>query len=179
MNGPGTLRLSADNFPVQCLASSLMQPRLNKRPSWQSFCSSITGKPSRQRKFDFMPTLPLGPSKLHSDHLYRKLLPLRSRPTRCCSRISQKTPRVRRSRWADGFVPSPLSAGDASFQAACRRCLSSSSLSYLAGSIRGGASSKWVGGQNEKIKTYEYNFVVFDIRNTSLVRSRYTVNTRI
>jgi len=34
----GALRLPADNFPLQQLASRTVQPRLNKRPSWRSFC---------------------------------------------------------------------------------------------------------------------------------------------
>jgi len=37
--------------------------------------------------------------------------------------------------WTDGSAPSPLSAGGADVQAACRRCLSSSSLSYSAGPV--------------------------------------------
>jgi len=96
------LRFLADNFPLQQLASRLVQPRLKKRPSWRSFCSSQENQFHRE-KLILCPSAPPWTSpKLHCDRFHRRLLPLWPRPIRCCSRLSSKTPLIwccRMDRW--------------------------------------------------------------------------------
>jgi len=73
---------------------------------------------------------PLEPSKLHLTNFIEGCS--------CSNTIADFLRRLLTSDvfiWTIGSVPSPLSAGSAGVQAACRRCSSSSSLSYSAGLI--------------------------------------------
>jgi len=69
--------------------------------------------------------------------------------------------------WTDDSVPSPLGAGGASVQAACRRCSFSSSLSYSAGPVSSSFSAeslalvhglKWC---NSHLKAFHFQSALF------------------
>jgi len=97
----------------------------------------ITGKPSSQRKTVDLILIrsPLDPLNFTGITFIKRLLPLRPRPIRCCSRLSSKSPNIWCSRMDHGSAPSPFGFGGAGVQAVCRRCSSSSSLSNLAGPV--------------------------------------------
>jgi len=78
-----------------------------------------TGKPGPQTKTDLVPIhSPLDSLKLHRAHVHRRLLPLRPRPIRYCSRLSPKSPHnwcscmdrwlchagLSRNEWADSLA---------------------------------------------------------------------------
>jgi len=69
------LRLPADNSPLQQLASRSVQPRLEKRPSWQSFCSSQENQAPREKLILCLSTSPWYPSPNFTVTLSSKAAP--------------------------------------------------------------------------------------------------------
>jgi len=108
-----TFRLPADNFPLQRLASSPTQARLKKRPSCRSFCSFQETHAPRETLILCSHVL----SWAFQTSLWPLLLKAAPSPTQVdltlCSRLSQKTPRVRCSRMDWWLCPFPFG---------CRRC---------------------------------------------------------
>jgi len=131
--------LSCRQFSSTMASLQSNAPRPKKRPSWRSFWSSLENHASP-------PYFPLGSPNFivtTCDCDHQRLLPFLPKPTRRCSRLSQKTPRVWRYRvWTDGSVSSLLGAISACVHEACRRCLSSSPLSYSAGSVSSSFSAE-------------------------------------
>jgi len=128
------LHLPADNFFLQRLASRPERPRLKKRPSWRSFCSSQENQALRENLILCPSIPPLDPPP--QNFTVTSLIEDCSRSDRGRSNATadflSSLPTSDVVVWTDGSIPSPLDAGGAGIQQACRRCSSSSSLSYSA-----------------------------------------------
>jgi len=119
-------------FLLQHLASNPMQPRLKKKPSWQSFCSSQENQVPRETLILYPPPAP----KLHCDLFHWRLLSLHNSGRHdAATDFLRRLPASDVVVWTDDFVTSSLGAGDTGLQTACWRCLFSSSLLYSAGLI--------------------------------------------
>jgi len=102
---------------LQQLASRPVKPRLKKRHSWRSFCSTQENQALREKLILCPSTRPWNLPKLHRDHVHRRLLPLRPRLIQYCSRLLRILPTTDVVLWTDGSVPSSLGAGGAGIHA--------------------------------------------------------------
>jgi len=127
------LRLPADNFPLQQLASRTIQPRLKKRPSWRSHCTSQKNQATREKLFLCPSTPPWTPPNFTVTTFIEGCS--RSNPGRpdAAADFFRSLPTSEVVVWTDGSVPSPLGPGGAGVHAFFGRCSTSSSLSYSAG----------------------------------------------
>ena len=131
------LRLLPDFSSLYALAARNVPCRLNKKPSWRSFCFSATQPLPSPRETLIM--CPLSPHGLQPTSLFPPSFPtaqatVQPDSSSASSRLSSHPPSDIQV-WTDGSVPSLFGPGGAGVYVTCSKCNTSNSLSFSTGPI--------------------------------------------
>ena len=131
------LHLTTDFSSLYALATRNVPCRLQKEPTWRSFCSSATQSLPSPCKTLIMcfPFPPWTATHITVSPLHSRLHRQQYSPTTVCFKQTILPPPSDIQVWTDGSVPSLFGPGGAGVYVTCSKCNTSYSLSFSTGPI--------------------------------------------